>query len=88
MEYTSVGQAAELANKGALMAKLDLKSAYRMVPVHPADQHLHGLEWQGTIYCDQVTIWLMFSSQHFHSCSRWPTMGYEMQGNQYYYPLS
>ena len=51
--YTSVGQAAELVRecgKGALVAKLDLKSAYRMVPVHPADQHLLGLEWQDTTY--------------------------------------
>ena len=36
------------------MAKLDLKSAYRIVPVNLADQHLLGLEWQGTVYCDQA----------------------------------
>ena len=55
MHYTSVNQAAELVKvcgPGALLAKLDLKSAYRMVPVHPADQPLLGIEWQGQKYID------------------------------------
>ena len=39
---------------GALLAKLDLKSAYRQVPVHPADQHLLGVEWQGSVYIDRA----------------------------------
>ena len=53
MHYTSVNQAAELVKvcgPGALLAKLDLKSAYRMVPVHPADQPLLGIKWQGQKY--------------------------------------
>ena len=29
--------------QGCLMAKLDLKEAYRAVPVHPADQRLVGV---------------------------------------------
>ena len=33
--------------KGTLLAKVNLKSAYRMVPVHPEDRHLLGMEWQG-----------------------------------------
>ena len=36
------------------MAKTDLKSAYRHVPVHPDDQHLLGLEWNGTSYLDRA----------------------------------
>ena len=40
--------------RGALMAKTDLKSAYRHVPVHPADQHLLGIEWNGTTYLDRA----------------------------------
>ena len=57
MSYPSVSQAAVLVRacgKGALMAKLDLKSAYCMVPVHSADQHLLGLQWQSTTYIDQA----------------------------------
>ena len=57
LDYISVDQAARLIAKcgrGALMAKTDLQSAYRQVPVHPEDQHLLGLEWDGQIYCDRA----------------------------------
>ena len=57
LEYASVDQAASLARqagRGALMSKLDLSSAYRRVPVHPHDQHLLGIEWQGVVYCDKA----------------------------------
>ena len=57
LEYISVDEAARMmarCGRGALMAKTDLKSAYRHVPVHPADQHLLGLEWNGTTYLDRA----------------------------------
>ena len=34
------------------MAKIDVKSAYRIVPVHPEDRHLLGMAWEGQIYVD------------------------------------
>ena len=37
---------------GTQMAKVDIESAYRMVPVHPSDRHLLGMEWKGNIYVD------------------------------------
>ena len=40
------------AGPGALMAKLDLKAAYRHVPVHPANQSLLAIRWSGTTYLD------------------------------------
>lgn len=39
---------------GTIMAMLDLHSAYRKVPVHPDDQHLLSLEWQGVVYTDKA----------------------------------
>ena len=36
------------------MAKLDLRSAYRMVPVHPQDQWLLEIEWESQIYLDRA----------------------------------
>ena len=36
------------------MAKLYLKSAYRMVPVHPEDSPLLGIQWKGETYFDQA----------------------------------
>ena len=38
--------------RGALMAKFDLKSAYRQVPVHPDDRWLLGMEWKGQLFVD------------------------------------
>ena len=34
------------------MAKFDLKSTYRQVPVHPDDRWLLGVEWEGQVYVD------------------------------------
>ena len=40
------------AGPGASMAKLDLKAAYRHVPVHPDNQSLLAIRWGGTTYLD------------------------------------
>ena len=40
------------AGRGALMAKFDLKSAYRNVPVHPDDRWLLGMSLDGALYVD------------------------------------
>ena len=37
---------------GTLLAKIDIKSAFRLLPVHPADRHLLGMKWNGEIYLD------------------------------------
>ena len=57
LEYASVDKAAELiarCGRGALMAKTDLLSAYRQVPIHKADSALLGLEWEGRTYIDKA----------------------------------
>ena len=35
-----------------LMAKTDIKSAFRLLPVHPEDKHLLAMEWQSKIFID------------------------------------
>ena len=40
--------------KGALMYKVDLKHAFRNIPVHPDDYPLLGMVWQGQFYYDKV----------------------------------
>ena len=40
------------AGPGASMAKLDLKVAYRHVPVHPDDHSLLAIRWGGTTHLD------------------------------------
>ena len=55
LQYTSVERiatAAQSLRPGALLAKLDVKSAYRLIPVHPADRLLLGFQWQGHRYVD------------------------------------
>ncbi|XP_068698004.1 uncharacterized protein [Montipora foliosa] len=36
----------------AFMAKTDLKSAFRLIPIHPDDWHLLGIHWQSQYYVD------------------------------------
>ncbi len=38
--------------KGALLAKMDIKQAYRNIPVHPDDRYLLGMEWKNEVYVD------------------------------------
>ena len=38
--------------RGALLGKMDIKSAYRIIPVHPENQLLLGIRWQGEVYID------------------------------------
>ena len=45
--------------RGTLMAKADIKSAYRNVPVHPEDRLLMGMSWRGDFV-------------HGHNTALWP----------------
>ena len=59
LQYVLVEQAARLvatAGIGALMAKIDHKSVYRHIPVHPADQHLLGIQWNDVTYIDRALL--------------------------------
>ena len=55
--YASLDQAVKMTqalDKGCLLAKLDLKEAYRAVPVHPSDQRLIAVQWNGETYIDRA----------------------------------
>ena len=55
LHYTSVERvatAAQRLGKGALLAKVDVKAAYRLVPVNPQDRLLLGFQWRGEHYVD------------------------------------
>ena len=48
LRYTSVeimAAAAQQLGQGTLLAELDIKSAYRLIPVCPHDRHLLGVKW-------------------------------------------
>ena len=53
--YSSVDDAALLMHSlgpGSLLAKIDVKEAYRIIPIHPADRRFLGVHWQGNMYVD------------------------------------
>ena len=55
LQYASVDDAVHMLihlGRGAQMAKVDLKSAFCMVPVHMADWELLGICWNGLYYVD------------------------------------
>ena len=38
--------------QGSILAKIDIKSALRLLPVHPANRHLLAMSWNHHIYID------------------------------------
>ena len=55
LHYSSVDDAVAILlhlGKRAMMAKIDLKSALWMIPVHCADWDLLGMHWWGQYYVD------------------------------------
>ena len=55
--YTSVIAAVariSQAGRGCCMAKMDIKSAYRNIPVAPSDRPLLGFQWQENVFVDKV----------------------------------
>ena len=57
LSYITVEEVAEVVAQlgaGTLLVKVDIESAYRLVPVHPHDRPLQALAWQGRIYIDPM----------------------------------
>ncbi len=57
VQYTNFDHAITMVQrlgKGALLAKLDVKSAFRLLPVRPEDFHLLGMYFQDNFYFDKA----------------------------------
>jgi len=55
VKYIIVDQVARLAvllGRGSLIAKIDIKSAYRLIPVVPQEQRYLGMFWRNHVYVD------------------------------------
>ena len=55
MAYNSVADAATLMHAlgvGTLLAKIDIRDAYCIIPVHPHDRPFLGVSWDGSVYVD------------------------------------
>ena len=57
LRYSRIDDAIRLINlaggKGALLAKVDLKSAFRIIPVRREDRELLGMHWRDKFYVDR-----------------------------------
>ena len=42
------------AGKGSTLVEADIKDAYRMLPIHPEDQGLLGIQREGEFYTDKA----------------------------------
>ena len=61
--YITVQEVAAKAvklGKSLLIAKIDIKSAYRLIPICPHDRKWLGIQWQDQIYVDRM---LLFGSR-------------------------
>jgi hypothetical protein len=53
-EHTTVSYSRVDDAKGCFLAKTDIKSTFRIIPIHPADYLLLGIMWQGKYYYDRA----------------------------------
>ena len=53
-DYQTLVRAIDILGIGTYMAKTDLKSAFRQIPIHPADRHLLGMRVRGYYFVDKV----------------------------------
>ena len=54
--YATIDEAIKLirsAGPGYFLAKTDIKNAFRIIPIHPSDYNLLGMQWRGLHYYDR-----------------------------------
>ena len=67
--------------QGALLAKFDVESAYRDIPVHPEDRYLLGMKWQGNYFIDMALPFGLRSActLHLFFCCRFARLDPQTQ---------
>ena len=54
MSYTTIDEAARLifalGGRGALLSKVDIRAAFKLIPVRPDQRRLLGFRWNGQYY--------------------------------------
>ena len=56
VHYVTVDDAIRIIKRlgaGCTLAKTDVRSAFRIIPVHPLDYQLLGMQWKGRYYVDR-----------------------------------
>ena len=44
--------------RGSLLAKIDIKSAYRLIPIHPHNRKLFGIQRHLILYISGMLPWV------------------------------
>ena len=55
LSYPSIDDAVDFVvsmGRYTQLVKIDINSAYRILPIHPADRALLGISWEGQVYLD------------------------------------
>ena len=53
--------------RGTLIAKFDVESAYHIIPIHPNDHYLLGMQWQGNYFVDMALHFGLRSAPYIFS---------------------
>ena len=88
--YSSVDDAVAIIRTlgpGALLAKLDLREAYRIVPVHPEDRPRLGVRWRNDVYIDAAHPFGLRSAPKFFGISRRITVDPPLKGCTCHYTI-
>ena len=62
LKYVAIDEAIKeivRLGRGALLAKIDIKSVFRLLPVHKDDRHMLGMLWNGGIYRHLPPLWFI-----------------------------
>ena len=73
MSYTKVDDVVQgiwQSGVGSMLAKINIKNAYRVVPIHPVDRHLQACSLEREIVCRRSPFfWPQVSSKNIYSLS-------------------
>ena len=70
LAYTCVDHLAALIlseGRGSSLVKADIKEVYRMVLIHPEDQHLLEIQWNNLVYVDRMLPFRLHSAPKIFS---------------------
>ena len=91
MTYLKLDKVAEAVitfGQGAQLAKVDVASAYRIVPVNPADRHLLDMRWkEKNLRGRSAIIRAQISAEDFYSASTCGNLGTKVVRNKIRRPL-
>ena len=68
--YASVDDSVELIQRlgwDTQLVMMDLKDAYRVIPVHPDNHHILGIRWQDEVFLDRSSVSPLSFAQHRRS---------------------